>query len=164
MSVRARLVEHPENAAALVNALVVLALPTVLVIVVSLLPERMDTSVTVRPPGSMRPILEAVGFILFMTTAALPFAVAAGWRTLVHARRAIDTGSAGWRSLWDGALLGFAGAGLVLLGPTLVRPLQAPPYWIAYGTMAAALGVVIAFGLRVTALLVLGLLKERDEC
>jgi hypothetical protein len=164
MSVRARLIEHPENAAAIANGLLVLALPAVLIGVISILPDSSDTSVTVRPPGSMRPILNVIGGILFTTTAALPFAAAAGWRTLVHARRTIDTGIAGWRGLWDGALLGFAGAALVLLPPTLMRPLQAPPYWIAYGTMAAALGLAIAFVLRATALLVLGLLKEREAC
>ncbi len=153
---------HPENAAAIVNACLVALIPATILGIAVLLPDVRDTGVTVRPPGVYRNLLGWLAGFAFMVSAALPFAVAAGWRTLVHARHAIDTGVARWSAVGEGALLGFAGAVLVLLPGILTRPLDAPPYILAYGGLCALVGAAVAFALRISALLVLGLLKERS--
>ena len=60
-----------------------------------------------------------------------PFAMAAAWRTFVHARRWLERGLRGAQGILEGAACGFAGAVLVLLPGIVTHPTQAPPYLLA---------------------------------
>ena len=151
--------QRPENAAAIVNALVVLVGPIALLFLLSQLPESpSDTSVTVRAPGasSWRSALAVIGSML----PGLGFgAVVAGWRTRVNARRWLDAGRGDWRGVGEAALFGFAVALLVLSHGIITRPLEAAPYVIAYGGVAAVLGAIVGIILRFTGLITLRILE-----
>ena len=154
-----RLRQRPENAAAIVNALVVLVGPIALLFLLSQSPESTsDTSVTVRAPGasSWRSALAVIGWML----PGLGFgALVAGWRTRVNARRWLDAGRGDWRGVGEAALFGFAVALLVLSDGIITRPLEAPPYVIVYGGAAAVLGAIVGIILRFTGLITLRILE-----
>ena len=151
---------RPENAAAIVNGLIVLLLPIVLLVVGSYVQPHSDTSVTVRAPGSSsRPPY------LFLMEAALwwfPFAALAAWRTRVHAKRWRERQVGSWRGVAEAGACGFAVALAVLARGIVTRPTEAAPYVIAYGGFALVVGLVIGLLLRMTALLVLRLLTRRQ--
>jgi hypothetical protein len=149
-----RLRARPENAAAIVNALIVVVGPIALMAVVSALPDTSDTSVTVRPPG-FPTVGHYVREAAMLAMTFSPFGLVAGWRTFVHAKRWLSTGEKGWQGVAEAAALGFAGAVLVLLPGILSRPLEAPPYVLVYGGLALLVGLIVGTVLRMTALLVL---------
>jgi hypothetical protein len=140
--------------AALVNGALMVVVPMILA---ATLPVLFPTdAVVVRPPDApvfsrMVKELAQIGILM------LPAAFLAGWRTRVHAIAWCERGSTGWRGVIEGGIGGFLIAFLILLPASLRRPLDAPPYVIAYGGAALMLGFVIAFFLRVTALIVLRL-------
>ena len=76
--------------------------------------------------------------------------MAAAWRTFVHARRWLEHGSNGLLGILEGGLCGLAGAMLVLLPASMMKPTQAPPYLIVYGGLAAILGLAVGFVLWLT--------------
>ena len=91
-----------------------------------------------------------------------PFAFAAAWRTFVHAKRSLEYGGWGVAGIAEAGLCGFAAAVLVLLPGILTKPTQAPPYVIAYGTMASVIGVVVGAILWVTATCALQLYRRQQ--
>jgi hypothetical protein len=112
--------------------------------------------VTVRPPG-VWPVLGMIGAAIEMSALMLPFAMLAGWRTWIHARRWHDRRSSGWPGVMEAGACGLV-VPLVILAPAIVtRPLEAPPYVIAYGGVALIVGTGVGLILRTTALLVLKL-------
>jgi hypothetical protein len=82
-----------------------------------------------------------VQLLVAYVTSLSPFAMAAAWRTFVHARRWFERGTRGAQGVLEAAACGFIGALLVLLPGILTRPGQAPPYVLVYGGLAAALGL-----------------------
>jgi hypothetical protein len=150
-----KIYDRRPDIAALVNGGLVVLVPQALAVLLPvLLPD--THTVTVRPPDA--PVIaRTLRDLGQMAVALLPFAVLAGWRTRVHAIEWCQDGDTGWRGVLEGGAAGFLIAFLVLLQPTLLRPMDAPPYIIAYGGAAMILGLLIAFFLRITALLVLRL-------
>lgn len=141
--------------AALVNGVVIVLMPLALAVVLPVLVPDTHT-VTVRPPDA--PVIaRTLKDLGRMAVVLLPFAFLAGWRTRVHAIEWCQDRGTGWRGVLEGGAAGFLIAFLVLLQPTLMRPMDAPPYIIAYGGGAMILGLLIAFFLRITALVVLRL-------
>lgn len=136
--------DRPATLAALVNALVVFVLPVATVMVLMTVRSNGNgaTVVGVDPDRAVALIhkLQMLGgYIAFMS----PFAMAAAWRTFVHAKRWLEGTGSGTRGILEGALCGFAGATLVLLPGILTHPLQAPPYVITYGGLSAIVGLTI---------------------
>jgi drug/metabolite transporter (DMT)-like permease len=86
-----------------------------------------------------------------------PFAMAAAWRTFVHARRWLERGSRGGQGILEAAACGFAGAVLVVLPGIVTQPTQAPPYLLAYGGLAAIVGLAVGVVLWICATLTLRL-------
>jgi hypothetical protein len=80
-----------------------------------------------------------VGYIMGIA----PFAMAAAWRTFVHARRWLEKGSRGVLGIIEGGVCGFAGAVVVLLPGIVTKPAQASGYVLAYGGLAAVLGLAV---------------------
>ena len=150
--IREQLRNHPENAAAVANALVVLAGPIALLILGAVLPESSsDTNVTVRAPGG--PYLSELTPIVvsMLSGLVLPAAVAA-WRTRALVRRWREDGRGDWRGVVEAGLCGFAIALFVLAPGIVTRPREAPPYVIVYGGAALILGIVVGLILRAVAL------------
>jgi len=147
----ARPFERPAIVVALVNAIVVYLLPLAFAAAVSLFaPLRNGTTVVGVDPDRARVwstrIQSIAAYLMFLA----PFAMAAAWRTFVHARRWLEHGSYGLLGILEGALCGLAGAVLVLLPASIMKPTQAPPYLIAYGGLAAILGLAVGVVLWVT--------------
>lgn len=146
----------PEDVAAIVNALVVLLGPPLLMIGGSFIAGNgvSDTSsFVVADDPSPGPGALAVFAPTLMTLA--PFALVAGWRTYVHARRWREGKGTGWQGVAEAGLLG-VGVALAVLAPGIVtRPLEAPPYVIVYGGAALLFGLLAGLILRFTALLTL---------
>ncbi len=146
-----------ESVAAVVNGLLVVLLPlAVLVAGSNINLHDFDASVTASAPGAPRiwtviPILIRTSLVLF------PFALLAGWRTWVYARRWCDQQDRGWRAVAEAGACGLILALLYLAPGIVTRPAEAPPYVIVYGGAALLLGVVVGLFLRTTAILVLKL-------
>jgi hypothetical protein len=147
--------ERPEYAAAVANALVVLLAPMVLLFAGSLMAQcPSDTNVAVRASGG--PDFKSIATIVFsMASGLVPAAAVAGWRTLVLARRWRHDRRGDWRGVAEAAGCGFLVALIVLAPGIVTRPLEAPPYVIAYGGAALVLGMVVGLVLRAVALTVL---------
>jgi hypothetical protein len=151
---------YPEDVAAFVNALLVLFLaPALLMLGMFAFP---STSVTVRPErsfyASSGPFLMEVASVV---VPLVPFALLAGWRTQVHARRYRDGRGNGWQGVVEGGTAGFVAALFVLSHGIATRPNAAPPYIIVYGGGSALLGLAFGLLLRATALTVLKRLGVR---
>jgi hypothetical protein len=146
---------RPESVAAVVNGLLVLLLPIALLVAGSSIDlNRTDSSVTADVPGSPR--LEAMIPMLISTVVVgLPFALLAGWRTWVYARRWRDRQDRGWRAVAEAGACGLILALLYLAPGIVTRPVDAPPYVLAYGGAAMLLGLAVGLLLRTTAILVL---------
>lgn len=145
--------------AALANALLVIVGPMILALTLPVLFP--SDSVTVRPADA--PVIaRTLRDLAQMGITLLPFAVLAGWRTRVHAIAWCERGDRGWRGVVEAGLGGFLIAVLVLLPATLRRPLDAPPYILAYGGLALIVGLVFGFVLRISALVVLQLATPRE--
>ena len=145
--------------AALVNGALVVFVPMILAVT---LPALFPTdAVTVRPPDA--PVISGkLRELGYMGTALLPFAFLAGWRTRVHAVAWCEHGASGWYGVLEGAAAGFLITLAILLPATIRRPLDAPPYIIAYGGAALVVGLLTALLLRITALIVLRLATPRQ--
>jgi hypothetical protein len=149
-----------EGEAAVVNGLLVMLSPlAVLVAGNSINLDDFDTSVTADVPGA--PGVWTVIWILIRTSLVLfPFALLAGWRTWVYARRWCDQQDRGWRAVAEAGACGLILALLYLAPGIMTRPAEAPPYVIVYGGAALLLGVVVGLILRMTAILVLKVRKS----
>jgi hypothetical protein len=144
--------------AALVNGLVVYLLPLAFAGAVVLFASDYSngsTRVVGVDPDRAYVLSQRLRFVLAYLIGLAPFAFAAGWRTFVHATRWLDHGRWGAMGIVEGALCGFAGALVVLMPGVLTKPNQALPYVLAYGGMAAALGLVVGAILWVTATITL---------
>lgn len=147
----------PESVAAAVNAAIVILLPVILLAAGSMvLNPDTNTSVTVRPPGG--PVIGQSSWLLAQfALGTLPFATLAGWRTWVYATRWQEQRRGSWLAVAEAGGWGLPVA-LVILAPGIVtRPMDAPPYLIAYGGFALLVGLVLGLVLRTAALIVLRL-------
>ena len=150
----------PEQVAAAVNALVVMLIPSGLLLAYLMTPTPGNTVVARVSPLWVL-VLDWMFQISLLFTPFVGLGFVAGWRTLVHASRYRQRQGTGWRGVAEAAGLGFLVALLVLSHGILTRPLEAPPYIVAYGGGAAILGLVLGLILRGTALLALTLAGER---
>ena len=142
----------PELVAALVNGALILALPALWVTYAFL------TS-SVVTPSRLREAIAAAFITGGLMLALVPVALVVIWRTWAHGKRYMAQRGSGWLGILEGGALGGGIALLVLIPATVMQPAQAPPYLIVYGGGAAIVGMVIAFVLRLTALLVLRLYR-----
>ena len=155
---------RPATLAALVNAVIVYLLPLVLVGAIALFASDYSngsTRVVGVDPDRAAVWSRRLQFLRVYLLGIAPFAMAAAWRTFVHARRWLEKGSRGSQGILEGAACGFAGAVLVLLPGIVTKPAQAPPYLLAYGGLAAALGLAVGVVLWMSATLTLGLYARR---
>jgi hypothetical protein len=149
-----------EIVAAIVNGLLVLLLPLVILAAASTIDvDQFDASVTADVPGSPR-ISAMIPRLMAAFLVSIPFALLAAWRTWVYARRWQDQQDRGWRAVAEAGACGLIPALLYLSPGIVTRPIEAPPYVIAYGGAALLLGVLVGLFLRTTALLVLKLRKS----
>jgi len=158
--------DRPATLAALAAGIVVLSLPAATAFLVWLLaPSVSNSSTTVVgvDPDRERAASQLLPLVSGYLTAVSPFAMVASWRTFVHAKRWLSDGATGGRAILEGAVCGFAGAVLVLLPAIVTRPREAPPYVLAYGGLAAVLGLVVAAIVWVTAACVLTALPRPDQ-
>jgi len=152
--------DRPAALAALVNALVVWLLPVAVIgTLAAVVPDYTNggTRVVGVDPDRAAVLSRKLQFIVAYFAGVAPFAMAAAWRTFVHATRWLDTGAPGGRGILEAALCGFAGTVVVFLPGILTRPLQAPPYVLAYGGLTAAIGLVLGLVLWTTATITLRL-------
>ena len=162
MSVSEQIRRHPENAAAIANALVVLAGPVLLLVAGNMLPDRVsNTGASVRASGGPRPE-EVLGLLVGLASGLAPPAVLAGWRTMVLARRWLAERRGDWCGVAEAGAAGFGIALLVLAQSILTRPTEALPYVVFYGGIALVLGLLVGLLLRAVALFVLRRLEEAD--
>ena len=153
---------HPEDVAALVNAVLVLLLPLVLLTVgMFVFP---SASVIVRPEESFYVSTARVvmnGALVLVPLA--PFAMLAGWRTWVHARRYRDGRGNGWQGVVEGGTAGFVAVFFMFSRDFATRPREASAYVIAYGGASALVGLAFGLVLWTAAVLVLKRLGVRSQ-
>ena len=146
---------RPEGPAAIVNGLLVLLLPPLLSVIARYVFEgHSNTSVTVRASDASA-MMDALRGFMGVEVFLLPFAIFAGWRTAVHARRWLECRSSGWQGVGESGATAACLALLVLTPGIVRRPTEAPPYVLFYGGAALAAGLIVGLVLRTTALLVL---------
>ena len=92
-----------------------------------------------------------------MRLSTLPFATLAGWRTWVYATRWQEQRRGSWLAVAEAGGWGLAVALFILAPGIVTRPMDAPPYLIAYGGFALLVGLVLGLVLRTAALIVLRL-------
>ena len=133
------------------NGLVVVALPIAVFLVVPFLPED-GRAVSARvSPLYVVMLREAAAYIALLSPFVLLACIAA-WRTWVHAGYYVRRHGGGWQGVLEAGGAGL-GVALVVLLPSIVRsPTQAPPYVVAYGGAATAVGLACGLLLRMTAL------------
>jgi hypothetical protein len=156
--------DRPATLAALVNALMVYLLPLALVGAMALFASEYSnggTRVVGVDPDRAAVWSRRLQVIGAYVMGLAPFAMAAAWRTFVHARRWLEKGSRGSQGILEGAVCGFAGAVLVLLPGIVTKPTQAPPYLLVYGGLAAVLGLAVGAVLWASATLTLTLYSHR---
>jgi hypothetical protein len=90
----------------------------------------------------------------------LPLGLIAAWRTFVHGRRRLTGDDHSWRGVFEAGLCRFLYVLVILARGILTRPMQAPPFVIAYGGLGLILGLIIGLVLRTTALLTLCVSKR----
>ncbi len=83
------------------------------------------------------------------------FALVAGWRTFVHAKRWLTDHDRELARGLRGESLRFLYMLLHLGHGIVTRPSQAPPYIVVYGGLALIIGLIVGLVLRTTALLFL---------
>ena len=138
---------------ALVNAAVVYLLPLAFVgLLAAFAPLSNGSSVSARGPDYLQHQLQ---FWASYAMAGAPFAMAAAWRTFVHAKGWLERGDRGWRGVLEGGACGFAAALLILLPASLMHPSQAPPYLLAYGGLALLVGLAVGAILYCSAIVTL---------
>jgi hypothetical protein len=158
-------VKHERTAiiVALVNAVVVYLLPLAFAGAVALLvPDfgNQSSHVVGVDPDRARVWSNRIQLIGAYLMGLAPFAMAAAWRTFVHARGWLERGAFGVWGILEAGVCGFAGALLVLLPGILTKPGQAPPYVIAYGGLAAAVGLAVGVVLWITGTIALRLVPR----
>lgn len=147
----ARPFERSAIIVALVNAIVVYFLPLAFAATVAMFaPLTNGTTVVGVDPDRAHVWSNRIQLIAAYLLGLAPFAMAAAWRTFVHAKRWLERGSTGLLGILEAGLCGLAGALLVLLPASMMKPTQAPPYLIAYGGLAAILGLAVGLVLWVT--------------
>ena len=152
--------ERRENVAAVVNGLLVMLLPLAVVVAGSNIDlDHFDSSVTADVPGAPR-MWATIQTLIPIALLVFPFALLAGWRTWVYAKRWCDQQDRGWLAVAEAGACGLIPALLYLAPGIVMRPDEAPPYVMAYGGGALLLGVVVGLVLRTTAILVLTLRKS----
>lgn len=152
--------DRPATLAALVNAVIVFLLPLALVGALALVASDYSsggTRVVGVDPDRAAVWSRRIQSIGAYIMGVAPFAMAAAWRTFVHARKWLESGSRGAQGILEGAACGFAGAVLVLLPGIVTHPTQAPPYLLAYGGLAAVVGLAVGIVLWISASLTLSL-------
>jgi hypothetical protein len=138
--------DRPAVLVAFVNAVIVYVLPLVLVGAIALFASDYSnggTRVVGVDPDRAAVWSRRGHFIAGYILGLAPFATAAAWRTFVHARRWLEMGSRGTQGILEGAACGLVAAVLVLLPGIVTKPMQAPPYVLAYGGLAAVLGLAV---------------------
>jgi hypothetical protein len=153
--------ERPEAWAAAVNGIIVLSLPLLFVLAIAIW-GRPGTP-PVKPPGSPSSTWLALPVLLMTELGMLPLALIAAWRTWVYAERFQHGVSRGWEAVAEAGLVGVLASLWMLAGPTLRRPLDAPPYLLTYGGMALLAGLLVGLVLRASAVLVLRRTSDRVE-
>ena len=149
-----------ESVAAVVNGLLVMLLPLAVLAAGSNIDlDHFDASVTADVPGAPR-MWATIRMLIPISLLLLPFALLAGWRTWVYARRWCDQREAGWRAVAEAGACGLILALVYLARGIVTRPAEAPPYVIVYGGAALLVGVVVGVILRMTAILVLKVRKS----
>ena len=144
-----------ESVAAVVNGLLVMLLPLAVVVAGSTINlDNFDGSVTADVPGAPR-MWATIRTLIPASLVLFPFALLAGWRTWVYAKRWCDQQDRGWWAVAEAGACGLIPALLYLAPGIVMRPAEAPPYVMAYGGGALLLGVVVGLFLRTTAILVL---------
>jgi hypothetical protein len=132
---------HPEAAAAVVNAAIVMVVPLSYVwLIHALSGDTVDGAVLVRN-AAMR----------------VPFAALAAWRTWTHSKRWLTGQAALWRPVAEAAATAGVVALVYLAHGILTRPAEAPAFVIVYGGGALILGAIVGVFLRTTAVLTLRL-------
>ena len=107
---------RPESVAAVVNGLLVMLVPlAVLVAGSNINVDNFDASVTANVPGSPR-MWTTIRILIRASVVLFPFALLAGWRTWIYARRWCDYQDRGWRAVAE------AGACGVILALLTLRP------------------------------------------
>lgn len=100
--------------AAVVNGLLVMLLPFAVVVAASIVNlDSFDGSVTADVPGVPR-LWTTIRILIRMSLVLFPFALLAGWRTWVYARRWCDQQDRGWRAVAEAGACGLFGALLYL--------------------------------------------------
>ncbi len=152
----------PAEVAALVNGLIVWLLPSG-ISGLSAIGERLgigvsDNAITVHPPG-WTPWAPIVATALQFGFVMLPFAALAAWRTWVHARRRLELGTSGWQGVGEAGACGLATLFVLMLPGILRHPIQALPYILVYGGLAALTGLLVGLLLRISAVIALKVTK-----
>ncbi len=122
-----RAYDRPATLAAFVNAVIVYLLPLAMVGAIALFASDYSnggTRVAGVDPDRAAVWLRRVQFIGAYIMGLAPFAMAAAWRTFVHARRWLARRSRGGQGILEAAACGFAGAVLVLLPGIVTQPTQ----------------------------------------
>ena len=155
---------RPEDIVAAVNALVVLLLPFIIWAIVSTFSSPMDAPV--RPQRSFfeNALRSLVGLVPIIGALA-PGSLVAGWRSWVHAHRALKRGRFGWLGVVEAAACGFGRCFLVVGSRVLTRAAFGPPQQVAvwvyvaypafYGALAALVGFAIGVVLQLTGMVTL---------
>ena len=158
-----RTADRPAILAALVNGLIVEFLPAGVVALHAIAESvglgARSNGVTVHPVG-WTPWVPTAAAVSTYGLIMLPFAAIATWRTWVHAKRRRESGAEGWQGVAEAAACGFLTLIVLLLRAIVRQPLQAVPYVIVYGGLAALIGLVLGVVLRMMAVLVLYLTRR----
>ncbi len=156
MGVRRR---NPEVLAAVANGAIVVFLPSIVVALVTIVASRdPNVSSPVHPVG-WSPWPDAIRFVLVSASGMAPFALVAGLRTWMLARR-WRNGDRTWRGVVEAGACGLIVELIALLPGIVTRPTQAWAYIVAYGGLALIVGLVIGLILQASAVIVLTLARE----
>jgi hypothetical protein len=153
---------RPELVAAFVNASVVALLPPVALFAAMFFFPGASATTTVHADETFAGnAWRAIEFFVVAQMFLAPFALLAGWRTWVHARRYCRGLGTGWQGVVEGGAAGFVRSMIVLLPGIVTRPTEALPYIIVYGGGATILGLVCGSFLWLSAMVTLRMLGVR---
>ena len=131
---------------ALVKPVLVIVAPLVLASLIAT--TSMDAPVR---PGGAEGLWLQVRDVLRGLMLLLPLGAVAAWRTWVHAARWCAGRGRGGSGIAEAVAFACGIALLVLLPGSLRRPLEAPPYVIVYGGIAAVVGLAVGLVLYLAA-------------
>ncbi len=150
---------NPEILAAVANGTIVLLLPSIVVGLATIAASRdPGLSSPVHPVG-WSPWPGAIRLVLVSASGAAPFAMVAGLRTWMLARR-WQSGDHTWRGVVEAGACGLIVALIGLLPGIITRPTQAPAYIVAYGGFGLVVGLAIGLLLQASAVIVLTLSRR----